>query len=500
MDSASVSDSEQEDDSRIHLTSSDDQSPLLLSDIEPCSGPNTKTLWGHRTKTYIAIACALVYFLETFSDYLVMAPRLRLLELAVCREFYQQNDPSKIDQHGFVKEALCKMTDIQAAAASYRSWQLCLNAVPALVLCIPLGRLSDQHGRKPYLILCICGWLLYQAWTHAVLYFYSTFPTSAFLTSSIFLFLGGGSPMLDALISAVITDVSSQDEISLRFNWMLGAFFCSEMLAPALSTSLVGFSLWAPFFLSMCTGIVGMALAISIPETLPSKGSKAIIREPSPAQPIHKDLKAAFSHIALPLALFLISPLRNIVIEIMIQFVSNRFRTSLGKAAYLASVVGVFSIAFYLGLLPLFRSLMKSKFHVSSLKMDYILSVFQLMASFVGALSMGLAPAIAAFVPAVLLYTSGSGIRATWLPVLIAHIEESRIATLCSIVSILETLGVIGGAFILETAAAKGFQFHDAAMGLPFYIAAILYSIGLVILAAFKMTLSEEQHERGHHG
>ena len=116
---------------------------------------------------------------------------------------------------------------------------------------------------------------------------------------------------------------------------------------------------------------------------------------------------------------------------------------------------------------------MKSIFHVSSLKMDYILSVFQLMASFVGSLSMGLAPAVATFVPAVLLYTCGSGIGATWLPVMIAHIEESRIATLCSIVSILETLGVICGVFFLEKAAAKGFQLLDAAMGLPFYVAAV---------------------------
>lgn len=47
----------------------------------------------------------------------------------------------------------------------------------------------------------------------------------------------------------------------------------------------------------------------------------------------------SWSSIYVGLAVFLISPLRNVVVEIMIQYVSKRFKVSLGTVSNLSSCV-----------------------------------------------------------------------------------------------------------------------------------------------------------------
>lgn len=91
--------------------------------------------------TRTAAVCALIYFLHVFSEYVVMAPRLRLFELGFCREYYQQHDPSKLGPDGDVEESLCKLAPIQASVVSYRSWQLALNAIPSM----PTALLILEH-------------------------------------------------------------------------------------------------------------------------------------------------------------------------------------------------------------------------------------------------------------------------------------------------------------------------------------------------------------------
>jgi hypothetical protein len=83
----------------VPVPSEDYERSRLLSDNSDSSEPHivhvqAKTAqFTNQYKTYIAAACIVIYFLETFSDYVVLARRLRLLE------------PSKIDRHRIVQEA-----------------------------------------------------------------------------------------------------------------------------------------------------------------------------------------------------------------------------------------------------------------------------------------------------------------------------------------------------------------------------------------------------------
>jgi hypothetical protein len=85
---------------------------------------------NHWAVSKIAASCVAINFLQLLSEFLMLAPRLRLLELTICRNYYREFDESKIDEHGYVGEELCKLNRIQASVATLRGWQLSLSAIP----------------------------------------------------------------------------------------------------------------------------------------------------------------------------------------------------------------------------------------------------------------------------------------------------------------------------------------------------------------------------------
>lgn len=110
-----------------------------------------------------------------------------------------------------------------------------------------------------------------------------------------------------------------------------------------------------------------------------------------------------------------------------------------------------------------------------------------------------------------LVFTTGSGVRATWLPVLISCVNKGSIATLCAIASIVENFGVLMFAPLLALAATKGFSLHGTRMGLPFFcvsvssspfvslghaitfMSKILFLLGLLIVMFFQPPLVHPQ-------
>lgn len=71
--------------------------------------------------------------------------------------------------------------------------------------------LADTYGR---IIICaagIVGVTLGYLWLFAVLYFYETLPFNLIYAYPVFFCIGGGAPVISALIMAIITDVAPKD-------------------------------------------------------------------------------------------------------------------------------------------------------------------------------------------------------------------------------------------------------------------------------------------------
>jgi len=76
---------------------------------------------------------------------------------------------------------------------------------------VPFGILADTYGRIIVSFAGIVGVSLGYMWLFAVLYFYETLPFSLIYAYPLFFCIGGGAPIISALILAIITDVAPKE-------------------------------------------------------------------------------------------------------------------------------------------------------------------------------------------------------------------------------------------------------------------------------------------------
>ena len=79
---------------------------------------------------YTAVCCLFLYFFVEMYDMITIAPLTAIFEQSVCRKWYINHDPSRINFGGSVNEQLCKLESIQAAVAVLRGWKLAFDTIP----------------------------------------------------------------------------------------------------------------------------------------------------------------------------------------------------------------------------------------------------------------------------------------------------------------------------------------------------------------------------------
>lgn len=103
--------------------------PLLESIAGQTSKPSTNTFSGislklhsHFQKWSTLYICGLMVFLVDFGEYMGEGARLHILELGICREYYELVDPHIIGSDGGISEKLCKLDQIQSELAKIRGF------------------------------------------------------------------------------------------------------------------------------------------------------------------------------------------------------------------------------------------------------------------------------------------------------------------------------------------------------------------------------------------
>jgi MFS family permease len=144
-----------------------------------------------------------------------MMPSLqRLIELTTCRAYYLKHDPSMVASNGWVEEKYCKIDEVQKQFAYITGWSSLFEAIPGIIMSVPVGTLADSKGRKLVFAIAVIAIYLQLLWVGAVSYFYKTFPDPrALWFNAIFLLLSGGSGMLTAMILTMLADITSSRDL-----------------------------------------------------------------------------------------------------------------------------------------------------------------------------------------------------------------------------------------------------------------------------------------------
>lgn len=65
----------------------------------------------------VAFLVGLVCILQNVGQNFIARPLNRLIELAICREYYQRHDPTVIEPDGNITERFCKLQEVQTRLA-----------------------------------------------------------------------------------------------------------------------------------------------------------------------------------------------------------------------------------------------------------------------------------------------------------------------------------------------------------------------------------------------
>jgi len=110
-----------------------EESPLLAAaDLhsESDEQPRKQQDWP----SCLILGLMLLFFLSTFAFFHLLAPKTKLLELTICRTYYNNHDPSAIiPQNGWpgydISEEKCKVNSVQQDLARLKAWGSFLEAL-----------------------------------------------------------------------------------------------------------------------------------------------------------------------------------------------------------------------------------------------------------------------------------------------------------------------------------------------------------------------------------
>ena len=116
-------------------------------------------------KVFLILHLYGLFYLFRFALALVDVPKVRLIEYAVCQQYYRSYPHAKGASDISIPEMQCKLEPIQAEVALITGWRMSLDAIPSILAATFFGTLADIVGRRPVLFLVCLGELLALIWS-----------------------------------------------------------------------------------------------------------------------------------------------------------------------------------------------------------------------------------------------------------------------------------------------------------------------------------------------
>ncbi|GKZ27451.1 hypothetical protein AbraIFM66951_005296 [Aspergillus brasiliensis] len=180
----------------------------------------------------------------------------------------------------------------------------------------------------------------------------------------------------------------------------------------------------------------------------------------------------------LPLLLaFMVNKLSRQIEELIVQYMRVRFDWTVAQSGYLISLETAMHIILACAILPgAHRALVKASGH-NPANADLRMAKGSIVFLIVGPLLMGLAPHPGVLILGLLLFIMGSGFRQSVQSYLTGAIPPENVTLLYTSITVLDALGSLAAAPLMAYMLSMGIEAGGFAMGLPFFLAAVLYAV-----------------------
>ncbi|KAI0975626.1 major facilitator superfamily domain-containing protein [Xylaria arbuscula] len=430
-------------------------------------------------------------FLVEFGCAVLGAPCPKLLEIIVCRKYYQDNG------NAFIQQA-CKMREIQVRLGFVLTVLSTCSIFVATLMQIPMGVLADKKGMRVALTLNIISTILYWGWVPFA--FLSGLPTCALYAGLIFIFIGGGPWASGALVFAAIKDLASPYILcrTPAFSIMEAMSGIADLIGPALGALTMGHHIWLPFLLATLAFTLMLVPTLFLgdepahfstenndirTETEVSRSAEIetqpLLQAIADTNDSHSTGTAFKRFMAVIYSMtfgsfFLISMARGSN-NFLIPWISWRFNESMAQAGLIFSLRAIVSSVVFFILLPLTSSLIPNILKAGPITRDLLLSASSTLLLCTGSVIIAVSSTIPTLVVGFCIMTLGSGVTVSLRAFLASKVDRYLSGRLFAATSATSTIGSLVVMPLMGTLYSLSISKQAVNVSLPFAIAAVSF-------------------------
>ncbi|CBY02112.1 similar to MFS transporter [Plenodomus lingam JN3] len=434
---------------------------------------------------FVILVFAMVSIID-IGAFLADPPKTRVFEANICLGYYQEHDPSVIGDDGTIPEKLCKLDEIQQKLAMIFGWQETFDAIPGILLAVPLGTMADRRDMD----------MDYGHQLTAIGYF-KTLPLQWTWLSSLFFFIGGGPIVAMAIGITMLSDIVPPEKRTSIFLYLTATVLVSEMMAPILAARLMDHGDWFPLVLALAIQQAGISLAFVVPETLhmrdlpePKDGvEEVVVVKPTGS---HFTIRSQIQNfrtaiiflrsdwtLALVVFTFMANRLGSQSLSLIVRYASKRYGWEIKKAAYLLSLRAATNLVAITVFIPLTNLVLLKKFRLPAHWADLYLARGSIILTTISFFVMGIAAYPALLVIGLLIFNLGTGYSAAMRSIAI-HVVGGQsspdVGKLMSTIAIAEAFGAMVAGPMLSQMFQWGMDLGSAWTGLPFLMSVVFFA------------------------
>ncbi|KFA46322.1 hypothetical protein S40293_07001 [Stachybotrys chartarum IBT 40293] len=438
----------------------------------------------------------LVQFAYTLSD----VPSIKLLQDIICKDQY-----SFVQSDVLMPESTCSGEAVQRRLNMISVGMAVAATTAGALASIPFGILGDRIGRLPVLAMSLLGMVLSLGYSIYVIKQRGRIPLEALWASGIPILLGGGRGVVEAMVFAMVSDVTAASHTNQRPTRRAAAFQCvvasvllGQLVGQLLSAVFMKRSIWLPIYLSLSIAVLAsLFLVIATPETCQRYNIKHCVSTTSHSDdvPRRRTLRALFSRPTawlLPGTL-LVMPVATMQSGILLQAMHVLFEWPLEHSGLLLGLRTLVTLATLLLLLPCLYWLYSKKFPGSeSTRRDLTLARLSALLFMFGSLCLLMVNDEPLVVTGVCISALGSGVPALSRSLLSTFLHEHQTGFLFGVLAVGEVLGMLASQLGMGWLFDIGLQVWP---GLPF-CPALVVAVGLTLaLYIVQASAAQEPNE-----
>ncbi|RDW85282.1 hypothetical protein BP6252_02872 [Coleophoma cylindrospora] len=458
---------------------------LYTASLTACVTRSKALISAPPTVVFVFILAVLLELEES----LQRAPTIRLLENAICRQYYEHEHSSALPDEG-----MCKTEPIQIKLAHVRGLMSLFDSLPVIIFGSAFGANADKNGRRLAFSLAVLGSICAMIWIYFTCYFWSKVPIEVVWVSAIFRLIGGGPAIAIAMCLTMASDLSSESKTFYR---VFSAVLITDLIGPGVAYGTLQHSLWLPYVVCSLSLLVTFPVILYMPETLKvsEDHESASNLESTGATAYLKFLRDW--RIFVGLVTIFLAQFRNNTIEILLPYTSVRFGLELGQAATLLSVVSAVNIVVFLILLPALSTQLEKR---AGWSITFInISVARVSSAFlaIGAAMLAAAPSVAFVVASLIIYAAGFGVRLSILAVLTTYVNSSKeTARLYTLVATTDAIAHMIASPLLQQVWAIALKIGRQWLVLPFLVLMGIFICSFITSCFLADSSSEAEIER----